>query len=287
MACPHRQGEKYMSVETKKVERGLARHRALRVLLDRIDSTPYPDRLWSLLREFARDRGFDRIVVIDVARLGVGGQRALVHANPDTLGKAIVEAYRVADAQAIREALSQPEPYLFSDLFPAEKRAGTGWVQAVAAGMRNSQALIVPIHDDEGRPVAAAIFAGVNVDTCAVARAELYVAAHAVYNRYLASIEQSTSALGRTLSRREIDCLRLASVGKSDEEIGETLAISARTVRFHVDAAKTKLGANNRVTAVAMALREKLIALLAAFALGSTAAAASPSPAVNFLQYVC
>jgi DNA-binding CsgD family transcriptional regulator len=266
-------------------EQGLARHRALRALLDRIDSTPYPDRLWTLLGTYARERGFDRIIVVDVTKLGVGGQRALVHATPDTLGKSIVDGYKLADAPAIREALTKPEPYLISDLF--KERDHAGWVQAIAQGMRNSEGIIVPIHDDAGTPIAAAIFAGVKVDTCAVARAELFVVAHAVFNRYLASMEHSTAALGRALSRREIDCLRLISTGKSDDEIGETLAISARTVRFHVDAAKTKLGANNRVTAVAMALRDKLIALLVIFTLGASAATASPHPAYDMLQYVC
>jgi DNA-binding CsgD family transcriptional regulator len=116
-------------------------------------------------------------------------------------------------------------------------------------------------------------------------RAELYVVAHAVFNRYFASFERGTAALGRTLSPREIDCLRLISVGKSDDDIGETLAISARTVRFHIDAAKAKLGAANRVTAVAMALREQLIALIAAVALATTAGA-SASPAVTIWYYV-
>ncbi len=275
---------------TTKRERGLARHRAMRTLLDRIDATPHPERLWSLLREFARGRGYDRLVVVDAGKLAHGAQRTLVHANPEALGRALVEAYRVVDAAAIREALIAPEPFLVSELLADDRRANAGWIKAIAHGMRNNYVgLVVPIHDPAGEPIAAAIFTGKESDTSAIARAELYVVAHAAFNRYLVSVAEATQALGRTLSNREIDCLRLTSIGKSDEEIGETLKISARTVRFHIDAAKAKLGANNRVTAVAMALREKLIALLAAVALATTATATASSakPAIDIFQFIC
>jgi LuxR family quorum sensing-dependent transcriptional regulator len=50
---------------------------------------------------------------------------------------------------------------------------------------------------------------------------------------------------------RELECLRWVAAGKTDPEIGTILSIVATTVRFHVDAARKKLGAQTRAHAVA------------------------------------
>jgi DNA-binding NarL/FixJ family response regulator len=62
------------------------------------------------------------------------------------------------------------------------------------------------------------------------------------------------------LTQRERDVLRLLADGHSNEEIGKQLFISAETVRTHIRKAMTKLGAETRTQAVAIALRRSLIA---------------------------
>ncbi len=64
----------------------------------------------------------------------------------------------------------------------------------------------------------------------------------------------------RELTQREREVLRLLSEGNSNEQIGTVLSISPQTVRTHVQKAMEKLGATTRVQAVAIALRESLIA---------------------------
>jgi DNA-binding NarL/FixJ family response regulator len=61
------------------------------------------------------------------------------------------------------------------------------------------------------------------------------------------------------LTRRERDVLRLLADGLTNEEVGRQLYISAETVRAHVRKAMTKLGADTRTQAVAVALRHGLI----------------------------
>jgi len=63
------------------------------------------------------------------------------------------------------------------------------------------------------------------------------------------------------LSAREKDCLRWRAMGKSDWEIGQILAISERTIKFHLECARSKLGATNTVHAVARAMAHGLVAL--------------------------
>lgn len=48
------------------------------------------------------------------------------------------------------------------------------------------------------------------------------------------------------LSKREVECLRWAAVGKTDVEIAMIIARSCATVRFHIHNAATKLEAVNR-----------------------------------------
>ena len=68
------------------------------------------------------------------------------------------------------------------------------------------------------------------------------------------------SEMGAKLSVREKDCLRWRAMGKSDWEISQILAISERTVKFHLECARAKLGATNTVHAVARAMAHGLVA---------------------------
>lgn len=53
-----------------------------------------------------------------------------------------------------------------------------------------------------------------------------------------------------TLTKREVDCLRWAALGKTDGEIAKILQRSHATVRFHLSNATIKLKANNRSRAI-------------------------------------
>ncbi|HET7571231.1 MAG TPA: response regulator transcription factor [Gaiellaceae bacterium] len=88
-----------------------------------------------------------------------------------------------------------------------------------------------------------------------VARGGLYV------DPVLAAQLASGPEPGRlALSRREREVLRLLSGGGSYAEIGAQLFLSPDTVRAHAQRAMTKLGARTRTQAVAVAVREQLIA---------------------------
>ena len=55
------------------------------------------------------------------------------------------------------------------------------------------------------------------------------------------------------LTRRETECLRWVSEGKSDWDISEILGISEATVHAHVENAKRKIGVRSRVQATVLA----------------------------------
>ena len=64
---------------------------------------------------------------------------------------------------------------------------------------------------------------------------------------------------GGRVTPRECQVLRWVAAGKSDWAIAQILGISRKTVNFHVENAKRKLGACTRVQAVLVAARTGLM----------------------------
>jgi DNA-binding NarL/FixJ family response regulator len=73
--------------------------------------------------------------------------------------------------------------------------------------------------------------------------------------------DQQPSRPARTLTEREMTILALLAHGKRNREISEELAITERTVKFHVSGLFTKLGATNRTEAVRLAVQRGLVRL--------------------------
>jgi LuxR family transcriptional regulator, quorum-sensing system regulator BjaR1 len=62
------------------------------------------------------------------------------------------------------------------------------------------------------------------------------------------------------LSRRERECLQWAAAGKTDWEIGHILGLSEKTVNVYIERVKAKYSANTRARAIALAMRDGIIA---------------------------
>jgi len=76
---------------------------------------------------------------------------------------------------------------------------------------------------------------------------------HILALRFVATYEEAIAGSDETpakLTRREIQCLKWAAAGKTDAEIGELVAISLPTVRFHVTNAARKLRVSGRSQAI-------------------------------------
>jgi DNA-binding NarL/FixJ family response regulator len=114
---------------------------------------------------------------------------------------------------------------------------------ALDAGARGFALKDAPL-EDVGRAVAA------------VARGDIYV--DPVLAASIASTRRQDER--KTLSQREREVLRMLSDGGSYAEIGSALFLSPDTVRAHAQRAMTKLGARTRTQAVAVAMRDALIA---------------------------
>jgi len=74
---------------------------------------------------------------------------------------------------------------------------------------------------------------------------------HEIFMRTIVERGIAPMSFGMALSAREVQCLDLAARGQTTEDIATKLGISERTVQFHFDGIRGKLGAANRQEAVA------------------------------------
>jgi DNA-binding NarL/FixJ family response regulator len=88
------------------------------------------------------------------------------------------------------------------------------------------------------------------------------VVARKVLNRFVPSEEPETKAAAtEILSSREIDVLKLATKGLSNQDIADDLCLSLRTVQAHLGHIFNKLGVSSRTEAVVRALKEGWVTL--------------------------
>lgn len=124
-----------------------------------------------------------------------------------------------------------------------------GWAQPCrdpngVAGMLTVSRSHEPLTDDELR-VKAPQLAWIT-QTAHIGMAQLLI------KRYLPEPEQSLTA-------REIEVMRWTAEGKTSEEIGEIMSITARTVNFHTSSVVAKLRVANKTAA---AIRAAMLGLL-------------------------
>lgn len=82
-----------------------------------------------------------------------------------------------------------------------------------------------------------------------------------ILSSYLASATIVTEPLTENLTPRENEVLQLLAQGLTNKAIAHQLGITDHTVKFHVNAIMTKLGAQSRTEAVVRATRAGLIIL--------------------------
>jgi len=73
------------------------------------------------------------------------------------------------------------------------------------------------------------------------------------------AVEMAEHHTDDALTEREIDVLRQMASGKANKRIADNLAISEQTVKAHIRKILSKLGANDRTHAMAIALKLGII----------------------------
>ncbi len=124
-----------------------------------------------------------------------------------------------------------------------------GLLEAGAAGY-----LLKSVRGRELVDAVRAVHAGESALHPAIARK--------VLNRFKPSLEENRKKKsGEELSARELEVLKLATCGRSNQDIADELCLSLRTVQAHLGHIFNKLGVGSRTEAVVRALKEGWITL--------------------------
>lgn len=115
-----------------------------------------------------------------------------------------------------------------------------------------SAAIVVPVHLPFGQ-IGAASFLPPDPDQEDLSEAfeshseALGLLARIFISSYAKATERRSAQVGGIqLSRREVECLRWAAAGKTNDEIAIILGLKRTTIRFHIRTAAQKLDAVNR-----------------------------------------
>ncbi|SIQ36697.1 DNA-binding transcriptional regulator, CsgD family [Rhizobium sp. RU20A] len=213
-----------------------------------------------LLRQMTTDAGFSHFMVArppssDVQRF----QDRLILSNwPADL----VRQYDQADvfaASLLVDRVRQTRLPVYGDIalmLSADRRQDHGLHAAFTGlGMVSIFAVMMLTGDEQG---VVLTLAGSRALPDADEVPRLYFSLLQIMDRYERAMASRVTATER-LSMREVECLRWAAAGKSSDEIAIILGISAYTVSSYFKTATRKLGAVNRMQAIARAIRLKLL----------------------------
>jgi DNA-binding CsgD family transcriptional regulator len=210
--------------------------------------------LWSQVRMFGPGLGFSSFLVLDAAGLKAHESSSILVNDFERAGGASVTVADWANSDIVERCRTDGRPFLPSELGRDDRFPGQRWARAVPSSAGNG--VIIPVHDD--RELQAVFFfhgADIRTDAGSVALLQaLAFVSHARLKELGSSGKEGPVALA---SEREAQCLHWLSEGLDDAEIANVLRISKRTVRFHIDNLKRKVGASRRTQILAMTYRGK------------------------------
>ena len=231
--------------------------KALAHLLQILASVDVRGALWPFLKNFIASYGYSRLTVF--VRLPDQENAATQVLYSDLDSETLGRFQRTAVHHPIFvHALHLAEPIARSELDAVGVDEDPALLDEQLYG---GEGLVVPMANG-GIAKGVAVLGGNTPDLSCVARSIVHVAAETAFHRaQVLPAGDGVLPTASVLSQREVAILNWAASGKTDAEIGELVKISARTVRFHTDNAKRKLGVTTRIQAVTEALRLGLIKL--------------------------
>jgi DNA-binding CsgD family transcriptional regulator len=225
-------------------------HNVLRELIAELSQAGAGDDVGRALLSVGRRFGMSTVLIVDMTKLFNRIGPAIVFSSTDRAAIEVFdEARPFADHPFVTHARLSDKPETMS-LVRVESVADgdEGWWAGLPAHMRNTDGLIVPVHEN-GELAWYVAFSGREPDLRQRAQSLLGASVHAGYAVFHELMDGT--APRSPLSKRESECLRWVAEGKTDGEAGKILGISPRTVRFHINNAKDKLGVATRIQAVA------------------------------------
>lgn len=153
----------------------------------------------------------------------------------------------------IRRIFTRPGPFAWSDVGNSGLGKEAKEVMDAAAEADAREGFVVPVLSGNG-DLYGVRMSSPQKEFDPAARPTLHALATVYAFEGVKLLELIDDVATRTpLSRRETECLRWVSEGKSDWDIGEILSISEATVHTHIENAKRKIGVRSRIQAAVLA----------------------------------
>jgi DNA-binding NarL/FixJ family response regulator len=202
-----------------------------------------------------------RILVVDDHPIVREGLVAVLEDQPD------FEV--VGSVGAAEEAIPQIERLKPDVVLLDLELSGMSGVEAIPQLTPAARVIVFTAYDSDER-VFGALRAGASGYLLKGATAEEIARAIRVVQRGGSYLEPRVAAKvlaqvgsgsrpSSALSAREREVLRLVADGLSNKQVAHTLAITERTVKFHMTSIFNKLGAENRAQATALAIQRGLL----------------------------
>lgn len=193
--------------------------------------------------------GFTTALIVDMTKLFNRIGPAIVFSAQERAAIEVVDAKNsfIHHPFTVRAQASE-RPFVMSRARAERGGSDEMWWSRLPAHLKSMDGIVVPVHDDEVLAWYSG-FAGREPDVSQRTLSVVSAAVHAGYSRFRALLDAATPR--SPLTPREAECLRWVAEGKTDIEAGVILKISPRTIRFHINNAKMKLGVATRIQAVA------------------------------------
>lgn len=238
----------------------------LSVLCDSFDAMERAntsDELRVEMKKFADGLGFAHFAyALTIRAPSLKAQQYVINGFPqEWLERYLSRDYFKVDP-VVQHAGASSLPMIWSDYQFGDGKSAEFWEEAKSFGLEAG--LSFAVHEQPGVTGIFSIARDKVLDlqgqdlAALIGRAQLFASLlhHAVSRVVLPTLLPEQAA---ALTRRELECLKLAADGKTAWEIGRILSIAERTAVFHLNNVIRKLGATNKTQAIVRAVALKLV----------------------------
>jgi DNA-binding CsgD family transcriptional regulator len=132
-----------------------------------------------------------------------------------------------------------------------------GWAAKIEPVVASTPGIVFPVHAERGQ-CGVVIFLGSEIALSSQGMFDIHARCFSLFDA-VARIRPGESAKFPSISKRELECLKLTANGYTSEDIARLLKLSVHTANQYLTNTTQKLNAVNRMHAVAKALRMGLI----------------------------
>lgn len=162
--------------------------------------------------------------------------------------------------ELVRHARASTQPRWWSAYDGSQSGAAfeaLNWAQKIQPLVPDSSGIAFPVYAERSQ-CGLVVFFGHDITLGSDQLAEIHARCFALFAAVTA-IRPSSGGKLPSVSKRELECLRLTANGYTSEEIAKLLKLSVHTANQYLTNTAQKLNAVNRMQAVAKALRLGLI----------------------------